>query len=126
MTRAARGWGPAVLWAAAIFWASDQPTVPLPAARGADKVLHFGAYALLGFLLAHGTAASGASRGWAVGLGWLYGASDELHQAFVPGRTADPADWAADALGVLAGTFLYSRFQAWRGGRSPSGARSDR
>jgi VanZ family protein len=114
------GWIPAVLWAAAIYVVSDQPSVSIPSFRGADKVLHFGAYALLGFLLAHAASASGASPRWAVPLGWLYGASDEFHQSFVPGRSMDPADWAADALGVLAGTFAYSRFQAWRRGRTPA------
>jgi VanZ family protein len=37
---------------------------------------------------------------------WLlstaYGATDEAHQYFVPGRHADVADLAADALGALA------------------------
>jgi VanZ family protein len=32
--------------------------------------------------------------------GLAVGALDELNQAAVPGRTADPADWLADALGV--------------------------
>ncbi|HEX2189820.1 MAG TPA: VanZ family protein [Longimicrobiaceae bacterium] len=126
MTRPALGWVPAVLWAAAIFVVSARPSVSIPSFRGADKLLHFGAYALLGFLLAHGAAASGLRPGWAVALGWLYGASDELHQGFVPGRSMDPADWAADALGVLAGVFAYSRFQAWHRGRTPAAARASR
>lgn len=120
MTRAVLGWIPAVLWAAAIFVVSDRPTVSIPSFWAADKVLHFGAYALLGLLLAHGAASSGASTRWAVPLGWLYAASDEIHQGFVPGRSMDPADWAADALGVLAGAFAYTRFQAWRRGRTPA------
>lgn len=33
----------------------------------------------------------------------LYGASDELHQRFVPGREADPLDWGADSLGAVLG-----------------------
>lgn len=31
----------------------------------------------------------------------LYGATDELHQAFVPGRTCDIYDWVADMTGVF-------------------------
>jgi VanZ family protein len=61
-----------------------------------------------------------------VALGVAYGASDEVHQAFVPGRSADPADWAADALGVLAGTFAYARLRAWLRGRTPAMAGTDR
>lgn len=126
MIRAVLGWVPAVLWAAAIFVVSGRPTVPIPSFWAADKLLHFCAYALMGFLLAHAAASTGLSPRWAVALGWLYAASDELHQGFVPGRSMDPADWAADALGVLAGTFVYSRLRAWRRGRTPSAARASR
>lgn len=31
----------------------------------------------------------------------LYGVLDELHQIYVPGRTADPMDWALDTLGAI-------------------------
>jgi VanZ family protein len=44
------------------------------------------------------------SRRWAVlavGLASLYGVSDEVHQAFVPGRNADVFDWVADTTGAL-------------------------
>jgi VanZ family protein len=119
-------WVPAAAWAAAIFAVSARPSVAIPGFWSADKVLHFGAYALLGFLVAHGADRSGLAPRWAVAIGCLYGASDELHQAFVPGRSADPADWAADALGVLAGTFVYARLQARIRGRTPAVAASDR
>jgi VanZ family protein len=39
-----------------------------------------------------------------------YGASDELHQWFVPGRTADVFDWLADATG---GTIAVVGCWAW-------------
>jgi len=120
VTRVVLRWIPALLWAAAIYVVSAQSSVSIPSFRSSDKVLHFCAYALLGFLLAHAVSSSGLSPRWAVALGWLYGASDEFHQSFVPGRSADPADWAADALGVLAGTFVYTRIQAWWRGRAPA------
>lgn len=128
MSRRVLAWLPALAWAAAIYLVSSRESVGIPSFWSADKVLHFGAYALLGFLLAHGAARSGLAPRWAVALGWAYGASDELHQAFVPGRSADPADWAADALGVLAGTFAYARLMAWRRGRArtPAMAGTDR
>lgn len=31
----------------------------------------------------------------------LYGATDEIHQAFVPNRQSDIFDWIADATGAL-------------------------
>ena len=126
MTRGARAWIPAATWAAAIFFVSSRHSVGIPSFWSADKVLHFAAYALLGFLVARGAAASGMSRRGAVAAGWAYALSDELHQALVPGRSADPADWAADALGVLAGTFAYARLQAWLRGRAPAMAATDR
>ena len=43
---------------------------------------------------------------WSVPLGIAvaYGASDELHQAFVPGRVASLTDLGFDVLGAVAGT----------------------
>jgi VanZ family protein len=32
-----------------------------------------------------------------------FGALDEVHQLWIPGRTADPIDWAADAAGSVVG-----------------------
>lgn len=66
---------------------------------GADKVAHALAYAVLGALLAWAT----GRPGLAVALATLYGVSDELHQAFVPGRTPDVLDLVADLLGATAG-----------------------
>jgi VanZ family protein len=37
----------------------------------------------------------------AVAIVSLYGVSDEVHQAFVPGRNADVFDWVADTTGAL-------------------------
>lgn len=126
MSRGVLAWVPAAAWAAAIFAVSARPSVAIPGFWSADKLLHFAAYALLGFLVAHGADRSGLPPRWAVAIGCLYGASDEIHQALVPGRSADPADWAADALGVLAGTFVYARLQARFRGRTPAVAASDR
>jgi VanZ family protein len=37
----------------------------------------------------------------------VYAATDEWHQLFVPQRSADVADWAADVVGAAAGSSLY-------------------
>jgi VanZ family protein len=45
---------------------------------------------------------------FAIAIGVLYGMSDEFHQLFVPGRSANIPDLVADALGVtLAQTFIF-------------------
>ena len=44
--------------------------------------------------------------GWALALASLYGVSDEVHQRFVPGRSADVTDWLADTLGALVALLL--------------------
>ena len=101
-------WGPPLLWAAAIFAISSRPVLfPLPSVLGWDKLQHTGAYALGGALLAR--ALGGGRRGalLALALGSLYGVSDEIHQLFVRNRSADPLDWIADTLGVLAGVGLW-------------------
>lgn len=70
-----------------------------------DKLVHACAYAVLGAALAWGrrSSATTLAHGWLLALGALYGLSDEWHQAFVPGRSPDPADLAADVAGLVVG-----------------------
>jgi len=101
-----RTWGPAALWAAALFFLSSVPDVG-EAARlpVGDKLVHVVLYAVFGVTLAW-AGRSGTGRGrheLMVVLGVLYGAGDEWHQAFVPGRSPEVADWVADSVGVLIG-----------------------
>jgi len=110
VARAAWWWRWAVVagYMAAIFFASSGPGVELPPGRNWDKVLHAGAYAVLAGLAAW--ASTGGRLRSATGpvlvAAWMisttYGAADEWHQSFVPGRQADAADFLADALGALA------------------------
>jgi VanZ family protein len=86
-----------------------------------DKLLHALEYAVLGGLLVPALRAAGlGSRGAvlaAVTLASLYGASDEFHQSFVPGRDADVLDWVADTLGASAGAAAVSASIALRRAR---------
>ena len=105
-----RPWVPVALYAGLVFWLSSQSR-PLPFLPDEiwsfDKLLHAIEYAVLGLLLARALRASGFSPAraflGALLVGSLYGASDELHQSFVPNRTCDPRDWAADTVGVALG-----------------------
>ena len=116
-------WIPALAWASAIFWLSSQPMlVEMPWALSWDKLHHCAAYAVGGAAIAY---ALGGRMPWlAMALGVLYGASDELHQWFVPGRNPDVRDWVADALGAVAGVFLYRSFLSWRARRTDAGVRA--
>lgn len=104
-------WLGVVAWAVALVALSASPggSGSLDFAwrfAGDDKVVHAGLYAVLGALL---RLATGRTR-WAVALGSAFGVSDEIHQAFVPGRHADPWDWVADTLGAATGALLVASF----------------
>jgi VanZ family protein len=93
---------------AAIFGFSSIPGSSVPGGVGAYA--HFGVYALLGALLfvafSHETAGHGRAVALAVLVASVYGVTDEFHQAFVPGRVPDVADWGMDTLGALTGAVL--------------------
>jgi VanZ family protein len=100
----------ALAYAALIVWLSSRSNpIPLldPLWLSEDKLLHGAGYALLGALVAGALQRPGTS---AVRVALLaaalvagFAATDELHQAFVPGRSGDVRDWVADAIGALAG-----------------------
>jgi VanZ family protein len=100
-------WLPVALDAALIFYLSSIPRLPSPPGPFSDKHFHFASFALLTTLLVRALASArirdvtGRIALVAIGLATLYGATDEVHQIFVPGRTAAFDDLAADALGAV-------------------------
>ena len=74
---------------------------------------HFCEYTVFGALLCY-------ALGWrdprwlffviAIVIGSLYGASDEVHQIFVPDRTADVMDWLVDTCGTALGAVIAMGF----------------
>ena len=101
-----RAWGPALLWATVLFLLSAVPGAGAPGwVPVNDKVAHLGLYAVLGATLALGRRRSRGEvpHAWLLALGILYGATDEWHQMYVPGRSAELADWLADIAGVVLG-----------------------
>ena len=77
-----------------------------------DKLYHAGNFGVLAALLHLAT-----GRAWlAVLLASIYGVSDEVHQAFVPGRSADAADWLADTAGALVAVLLLRWWLRYRAG----------
>ncbi|MEE2612835.1 MAG: VanZ family protein [Acidobacteriota bacterium] len=106
MTRRVRVWGPAWVTMVLIFVLSSISGLgPIPGGVD-DGVAHALQYAVLAALLLRGLAGA-RWRGvgvrvaaLAVLLATLYGVTDEAHQWFVPGRTAEVTDLVADALGA--------------------------
>lgn len=113
MRRAAWAFATVLAYAAVIFALSAQSD-PLPFLPRQiflqDKLLHGVEYAVLGGLLVHALRLAGLRPGVAlvsaVVIASAYGATDELHQAFVPGRSSEVADWLADTLGATVGAVL--------------------
>jgi VanZ family protein len=103
---------PAALYYGLIYFLSSRHLnldVPLPEA---DKLAHGAAYGLLGFLLAFGffrllRIPLKTKLGGVILTGAGLGILDEIHQIFVPGRSPDALDAAADAVGVVLGLLLF-------------------
>jgi VanZ family protein len=99
-------WGPVWIHMGLIFILSSIPYFGALPGNISDKTGHSVGYAVLGILLvralAHGRASAVTLRTalLAVLLATAYGISDECHQWFVPGRSADMYDAIADAEGA--------------------------
>jgi VanZ family protein len=108
VTRVLSAWLPVVAWAALIFTLSSVPDLGT-GLGGWDLVLrkaaHAAEYAVLGALLLR---ALGRELP-AVAIGIAYAATDEVHQAFVPGRQGAVLDVLVDAMGVLLGVYVLGR-----------------
>lgn len=113
--------GPAIAYMLLIWALSSIPIqmdfslVPLR-----DKGVHFLEYGTLSVLLTHALRATLTKRGalliWASAAlcTILWGALDEIHQAFVPGRSSDVGDLIADACGAAAGALVYLLYRRQR------------
>ncbi|MGF1465655.1 MAG: VanZ family protein [Sandaracinaceae bacterium] len=99
----------ALIWTLSSFALPELPVHRVPLK---DKGIHLVEYAVLGFLLAHACV-----RTWprharvrtmllAALIAGLWGLLDEIHQSFVPGRSAEVLDLVADGVGALGGAAL--------------------
>ena len=137
-TALAVNWAPVLVWMTVIFlfstdYFSSTNTVPFiepllsnlfpDLATGhiesivllVRKLGHFSEYCILALLLMRALNAEFAEQSamarfnWSIALVVLYAVSDELHQAFVPSRTASPWDVLIDSLGGICGTLWFHR-----------------
>ncbi|MBL7987716.1 MAG: VanZ family protein [Chlorobi bacterium] len=107
---------PLIFYCAVIYYISSLPSPPTPDLGFdlGDKLIHAGAFGLMGLFAIRAARWFGEGKTlveWIV-LGVIfctaYGALDELHQSYVPGRDADVMDWVADVAGaILAGGAVW-------------------
>lgn len=85
------------------------PNPNIPAPGRSDLLAHLAIYGVFGWLLARAPGVPRARTLLALALGAsLYAAADELHQRFIPGRSASVDDWAADTLGAALGILAHA------------------
>ena len=114
---------PVIVWALVIFAASSVPGRDFPnlAILKYDKVLHIIFYCIFGatvFLALEPKVATGKML-WSrfvytILIAAAYGASDEFHQLFVPGRSCDVYDFIADVTGGCCALVLAWMFMKYR------------
>jgi VanZ family protein len=125
-------WGPVLVLMALIFLFSAQPksappadgkgvyfsgVMPIFEEQGLEALIkkgaHVAAYGLLSVLFMRGLLAQGLSSREAAYFGILlavsYALTDELHQAFVPGRHATVLDVGIDYVGAASACLLARR-----------------
>jgi len=106
---------PAILWIVAIFIQSSIPDLSAPdlGFRTQDKFAHVVEFGILAFLLRRFFVFNRKikwQKKWylyTLMVGCCYAVFDEIHQAFVPGRTAEVYDALADIFGVLIVINIY-------------------
>lgn len=108
-------WLPLIGYMVLIFYLSSQPFegLELPEIWNIDKLLHIIEYGVLGVLWLRALRSSFVSSTYLYRLALvftiLYGVSDEVHQMFVPNRTASIFDIMADGIGGWLGIWLYNK-----------------
>ena len=124
-------WGPPAVYALAIFASSSLSAAPSPPLHLTDKHVHVLAYAGLALVLVRALSGgrwAGVTPATALQAALMtiaYGATDEWHQSFVPGRDADVRDLVADAVGAALAVAVVGAMARW-GRRGRAGRRYNR
>lgn len=115
-------WLPVVLWMGVIFIGSSIGSMPKVGGRTTDAIVHRTAhlieFAILGWLvlraLSDGRLPDRRTFIIALIVVTVYGASDEFHQRFTPGRSSELSAVLFDAAGGLIGMWAWR----WKSRRS--------
>ena len=108
-------WAYAVALAATVVWASGHGQVAVPDIAdfaNFDKLAHFSIFGLMATLVLRPFRARRCF--WAVLIVSLFGATDEFHQHFTPGRSMDVLDWLADTCGAVVAVAAYTFWSGYR------------
>lgn len=99
-----------------IFILTSIPGDSLPEFALDDKLKHFIAYFVLSFFLTITLRVQERYKNlrnhyikFAVLITMIYSTFDEIHQAFIPGRSAEVLDWIANLLGLILGIYAAYR-----------------
>ena len=106
-------------WMALItYWSSqgnlpiDQPVINDNLHGFQHRIAHLLAFGLLGVLARWSFDGFPRATVWAVVLASAFGASDEWHQQFTPGRRAAIDDWALDTASAAVALYVVARLRA--------------
>ena len=106
---------PLIIYWIILFIATSLPVQSVPAIAISDKINHFLAYFILSVLLNLALIFQRKSifffnnaAAAAVIIASVYGALDEIHQIFIPGRFAEVLDWLSDTAGAVLGVLFIS------------------
>ena len=104
---------PLIIYWIILFILTSLPSTMAIATDINDKLNHFGAYGLLSVLLYLNMhfqekikILSRFPAAFTVLIASVYGFLDEIHQMFVPGRSAEFLDWLADFLGSVTAVLI--------------------
>jgi VanZ family protein len=117
-------WLPVLVWLGVIFIGSSIGSVPRVGGKSTDAVVHRVAhlieFAVLGVLTLRAVSQDKRITKReliiTVIVSAVYGASDEIHQRFTPGRSSEGLSVLFDVAGGLAGAWVY---RWWRSRRRP-------
>ena len=116
---------PLTLYWVILFIFTSLPASRVPDVGVNDKIEHYTAFFILGCLLILMFYYQDGSKFWkkhfnlgTLFLGMFYGAFDELHQKYVPGRSCDLYDWIADTCGILIAIGFMFLLKTWNASKN--------